>query len=136
MCPFCSELQRLSGDLLSHVLAQIRLTGDRVYSRALPEAQAADLDPASAYVLIVTAGTLTLSSADEQAPLAVEAGDLLLLPHGSGDLTLSAAGGAANFIICRFWFDPDSLRVMVFALPRWIHVRRQIKATPQAGWAV
>jgi AraC-like DNA-binding protein len=119
----------LSADLLSHVLAQIRLTGDKVHSRALQGGEEAELDPESAHVLVATAGTLTLSAA-EHGTVEIGEGDLLLLPHGATDLRLRATDGAAAYIICRFWFDPDSLRVMVFALPPWIHVRRD----DGAGW--
>jgi AraC-like DNA-binding protein len=36
----------------------------------------------------------------------------------------------AAFIVCRFWFDRDSLKGMVVALPRWIHIGR----ANGAGW--
>jgi len=119
----------LSADLLSHVLAQLRLTGDKVHSRALEAGQASELDPEAAHVLVVTEGTLKLEG-DDQTPTVIAAGDLLLLPHGPGLMRLAATEAPTAFIICRFWFDPDSLRVMVLALPPWIHIRKE----DGAGW--
>ncbi len=119
----------LSADLLSHVLAQIRLTGDKIYSRVLQAGQAAELDPETAHVLVVTEGALTLAG-DHQTPVVIASGDLLLLPRGPGDMRLAATDAPAAFVICRFWFDPDSLRVMVSALPRWIHIGK----AQGAGW--
>lgn len=120
----------LSADLLSQVLGQVRLTGDKVHARTLPARQATGLDPQSAHVLVVTEGALMLDAGDQGASVAINAGDLLLLPHGSGDLRLTAANTPSAFIICRFWFDPDSLRVMLLTLPRWIHIRKE----EGAGW--
>ncbi|MGC1305070.1 MAG: AraC family transcriptional regulator [Caulobacteraceae bacterium] len=118
-----------SGDLLSHVLAQVRLTGDRVYSCVVGEAGRLELETGAAHLLVVTQGALRIE-ADEQAPIAVDTGDLLLLPRGPGDLQLLAGDGPAAAVVCRFWFDPDSLRGMIFALPQCIHIRR----AEGAGW--
>jgi AraC-like DNA-binding protein len=119
-----------TGDLLSHVLSQIRLTGDKVYSRTLAADQAAELDPESSHVLVVTEGTLTLEMGDPETPAAINAGELLLLPHGPRDMRLTAREAPATYIMCSFWFDRDSLRVMVYALPQWIHISKQ----EGAGW--
>jgi AraC-like DNA-binding protein len=110
-----------SDDLLSHVLAQIRLTGDRVRSEAVAPAQPLALDPEAAHVLIVAQGALD-GGGEDGAP--VEAGDLVLLPRGPGSAPLAASGGPATVVVCRFWFDPYSLRGMIAALPRRIHIRR------------
>jgi AraC-like DNA-binding protein len=118
-----------SGDLLSHVLAQIRLTGSHVYSRMLADAEPMDLAAGEAHVLVVTAGALRVAG-DGPTPSIIDAGDLLLLPHGAGEMRLSAAQGDVAVIACRFWFDPDSLRGMILALPRRIHIRR----AEGAGW--
>lgn len=53
----------------------------------------------------------------------VEMGDLMLLPHGLGNIRLTAAQDA-KVVICRFWFDPYSLRSMISALPQRIHIPR------------
>jgi AraC-like DNA-binding protein len=111
-----------SGDLLSHVLAQIRLTGDRVFPRTLVTAEQLDLDAGEAHVVVVASGALQIEG-DDQAPIVIDTGDLVLLPRGPGDARLIAPQDA-TVIVCRFWFDPDSLRAMIFALPPFIHIGR------------
>ena len=37
---------------------------------------------------------------------------------------MSASADGSTLIVCRFWFDPDSLRGMLFALPRHIHIQK------------
>ncbi len=118
-----------AGDLLSHVLAQVRLTGDRVFSHTLAAAEPLDLEAGAAHVVIVTKGTLRIAG-DDGDPVAVAADDLVLFPHGPGALRLAAAEAGAAVVACRFWFDPESLRGMTFALPRHIHLRR----AEGAGW--
>ncbi len=49
-----------STDLLSHVLSQIQLTGDRVYSTALKKKGRLGLQSDAAYVCVVTKGVLRL----------------------------------------------------------------------------
>ncbi|MEI9429789.1 AraC family transcriptional regulator [Mesorhizobium sp. Cs1299R1N3] len=119
----------VTGDLLSHVLAQIRLTGDQVFSRTLAKAEQFDLDEGQAHIVVVTAGALRMESED-QAPVVIDAGDLVLLPRGPGGLRLVASHPHVAIVACRFWFDPDSLRGMIFALPRYIHIGR----AQGAGW--
>jgi AraC-like DNA-binding protein len=111
-----------SGDLLSHVLAQIRLTGDRVFPRTLAKAEHLDLDAGEAHVVVVASGALHIEG-DDQGPVVIDTGDLVLLPRGPGDARLVASHDA-TVIVCRFWFDPDSLRAMIFALPPFIHISR------------
>jgi AraC-like DNA-binding protein len=116
------QLQGLAtGDLLSQVLAQIRLTGDRVYSSRLQARQHINLVARAAHVCVVEQGRLKVGG---EHSLTIEAGDLILLPHDSSDLRVTASGGAAKLIVCRFWFDAGSLRSMLFALPRVIHITR------------
>jgi AraC-like DNA-binding protein len=112
-----------SGDLLSHVLAQIRLTGDVVVPRTLTEEEHLDLVADEAHVFVVAAGALRIED-DDHVPVIVDTGHLVLLPRGPGDKRLVASRPGATVIICRFWFDPDSLRAMIFALPQIIHIRR------------
>src|ERR1700753_4280142 len=118
-----------SSDLLSHVLSQIRLTGDRVYSCELARRQRLELETGAAHVCIVTEGAMQMRQQD-QAPVAIETGDLVLLPRDPGALRLTAATHGATVIVCRFRFDPDSLRAMIFALPPCIQIRR----AESAGW--
>jgi AraC-like DNA-binding protein len=113
----------VSGDLLSHVLAQIRLTGEHVASRELAGAEELALGSDVAHVAVVTAGSLQMES-DDQPPVSVDTGDLVLFARGCGTLRLFASGPGATVVVCRFWFDPESLRGMIFALPPCIHIRR------------
>lgn len=112
-----------SGDLLSQVLAQIRLTGDRVYSSRVSTNSRVRLEGRAAHVCTVKEGRLKIAGGDEP-PAMIEAGDLFLLPRDPQGLSVTAVGGPAALIICRFWFDDTSLRAMLFALPWLIHLRR------------
>jgi AraC-like DNA-binding protein len=118
-----------SGDLLSHVLAQIRLTGDVVFPRTLATGEHLDLNADEAHVVVVVAGGLRIEDND-QTPVIIDTGHLVLLPRGPGDKRFVASHLGATSIVCRFWFDPDSLRAMIFALPQVIHIRR----TEAAEW--
>ncbi len=110
-------------DLLSHVLAQIRLTGDRVSSRTLARADRLDLEADTSCVLVIAEGMLRMTG-DDQERLDTETGDLVLLPRGPGASILVASSDHTVVIVCRFLFDPYSLRGMISALPRSIHIRR------------
>jgi AraC-like DNA-binding protein len=121
--PEGKALGAASGDLLSHVLAQIRLTGDVVFPRTLVAEESLDLNADEAHVIVTAAGALRMDD-DGLAPEIVDTGDLVLLPRGPGHKRLIASHLGATVIVCRFWFDPDSLRAMIFALPQVIHIRR------------
>ncbi|MGY4637719.1 AraC-like DNA-binding protein [Pseudomonas sp. TE24901] len=110
------------GDLLSQVLAQIRLTGDRVYSAALVEAQCLELDEKSAHIGVLQQGRLLLEGAGQPTTM-LEQGDIILLPHDPTGITITAVDGPATLVICRFWFDASSFQAMLFALPRLILLR-------------
>ncbi|WP_426129495.1 AraC family transcriptional regulator [Pseudomonas sp. DWP1b1] len=118
------------GDLLSQVLAQIRLTGDRVYACTLAHAQTLDLDEKSAHICVLQQGKLQLDVADQPAQN-LNPGDVILLPHGPAGLVMTALDGAASVVICRFWFDASSFQAMLFALPRLIHIPH----AEAAAWA-
>jgi hypothetical protein len=60
--PEGKPLGATSGDLLSHVLAQIRLTGDVVLPRTLTEEEHLDLNADEAHVIVVAAGALRMST--------------------------------------------------------------------------
>ncbi|WP_395609632.1 AraC family transcriptional regulator [Pseudomonas sp. B22129] len=118
------------GDLLSQVLAQIRLTGDRVYSAALESAQCLDLDQQSAHICVVQQGQLHLEGAGQPAATLAQ-GDIILLPHDPTGISITACDGPASVVICRFWFDGNSFQAMLFALPWLIHIRK----AEAADWA-
>lgn len=127
--PEGKALGATSGDLLSHVLAQIRLTGDVAFPRTLVAEECLDLNVDEAHVIVIAAGALRMDD-DGLTPGIIDTGDLVLLPRGPGHKRLVAPHLGATVIVCRFWFDPDSLRAMIFALPQVIHIRR----TEGAEW--
>ena len=127
--PEQSALGPAAGDLLSNVLAQIRLTGDGIVLVTAESGEALQLAPDAGHVCMVTDGAVAVAS-DDGPPLVVAAGDLLLLPHRASDVRLSALERAATAVVCRFRIDPDSLRGMVVALPAYVH----IDAAEGAGW--
>jgi AraC-like DNA-binding protein len=112
-----------SMDLLSYVLAQIRLTGDHLRSCALARGDRLELEAVAAHVCVVTEGALQFEGSDRR-PVVIETGDLVMLPHGAGDLRLVTADAPATIVLCRFRFDTDSLPGMIIALPPYIHIRR------------
>ena len=118
-----------SGDLLSQVLAQVRLTGDRVYSSRLQAKERVELDVRAAHVCVLKEGRLKVAS-DGERPATIGAGDLILLPRHPQGLRITAVGGPATLIVCRFWFDAGSLQAMLFALPWLIHIEQ----SAGAGW--
>jgi len=127
--PDADEDGDTSADLLSHVLSQIRLTGDRVYSVTLQKKGQVELQSDTAYVCVVTKGALRMKQ-DSGAPVLLDAGDLVLLLRDADDVRFTASDASTTVILCRFRFDPDSLRGMIFALPPCIRIRQ----TESAGW--
>jgi AraC-like DNA-binding protein len=120
------------GDLLSQVLAQIRLTGDRVYACTLAQAQPLELDEKSAHICVLQQGQLRLEIAG-QPPKTLNQGDVILLPHSPAGMVMTAVQGAATVVICRFWFDASSFQAMLFALPRLIHIQHADAAAWSEG---
>lgn len=119
-----------SGDLLSQVLATIRLTGDRVYSSTLKDSECLQLDDKSSHICVLQNGQLLIETADQQA-VRMESGDVVLLPRNPSRLRITASDGSAALVICRFWFDTNSFQAMLFALPWLIHIRQ----SEAAAWA-
>ena len=72
-------------DLLSLVLGQIRLTGDRVHSRTLAPRSRLDLPAEAAHLFVVTDGELRIEGGDK-GTVVVASGDLVMLPRGAGEL--------------------------------------------------
>lgn len=119
-----------SGDLLSQVLAQIRLTGDRVYSSLLHPGEKLELDATSAHVCVLQSGEMHIEGADGQQ-VTFRQGDIILLPHDSTSIKINTGRGDAAVVICRFWFDASSFQAMLFAMPTLIHIRQ----ADAASWA-
>ena len=110
-------------DLLSQVLARIRMTGNGVYATTFAAAARLELATHTAHVCVINEGVVEVTS-ESGAPVILQSGDLVLLPHGPRDLQLTVGTRPAAVVICRFWFDPDSLQEMLFALPTMIHVQQ------------
>jgi AraC-like DNA-binding protein len=111
------------GDLLSQVLARIRLTGDGVYATTVAAAARLDLAAQMGHACAVNEGVLKVTG-EGSAPFMLHPGDLVLLPRGPRDLKLTVGESPAAVVVCRFWFDPDVLQDMLFALPTLIHIRQ------------
>jgi len=116
-------------DLLSQVLARMRLTGDRVYSSKVGPRAQLELDAQTAHMLAVSEGAIRLTG-DDTAPVEINSNELVLLPRGSRGLQLAAGDEAATVVVCRFWFDQDCAQDLLFALPVLIHIRE----AEASGW--
>lgn len=114
-------LSSVNSDLLSHVLAQLRLTGDGIASATAAPGEAFHLVSDAGHVCIVTDGAVVTEGGEGQ-PEVVASGDLVLFPNSAGGFRLFAHEAAATMVICRFRFDLESLRGMVVALPSYIHI--------------
>jgi len=112
-----------SGDLLSQVLAQFRLTGDRVYSSSLALGERLELDAKSAHVCVLRSGEMQIEGIDGQQ-VTISQGDIVLLPLDSASLNIIMSEGNAQVVICRFWFDASSFQAMLFAMPNLIHIKQ------------
>jgi AraC-like DNA-binding protein len=121
--PEMAAVSLVGGDLLSQVLARIRLTGDSVYATTLPAAAPLDLAAQTGHVCVVNDGVIEVTG-EVGAPVTLQPGDVVLLPRGPRDLQLTVGESPAAVVICRFWFDPDILQEMLFALPTLIHIRQ------------
>src|SRR5688572_27566575 len=85
------------GDLLSQVLAQIRLTGDRVYSSRVQTKGRVQLESRAAHVCVLKEGRLKVACRG-QPPAIIDAGDLFLLPRDPEDLRITVTDGPATMI--------------------------------------
>ncbi len=111
-------------DFLSHVLAQIRLSGDHVYTEVVPAGAPVELEAAGATICVAAEGSLRLERAGTES-LTVGRGDLLLLAHGAQGLghdVRLAAAEASRVVICHFHFEAGTL---IPTLPALIHLARE-----------
>lgn len=112
-----------NGDLLSQVLARMRMTGDGVHSYNLPPFSPLEMSAQTAHACAVTEGMINVTG--EGVPSSeVQSGELVLFPRGPRDLRVSTCNEGATVVVCRFWFDPDSLHDLLFGLPTLIHLRQ------------
>src|SRR6187402_2551773 len=111
-----------SADLLSHVLSQLRPSGETVNATRLPTSHTVQLAPEMAHVVVVREGAITVH-AEGAETIQVGTNELLLLPHGLRDVRLVTTDASATILDCSFWFDPESRHGTALALPPRIHIR-------------
>lgn len=145
-------------DLLSQVLTLIRLRGELIFSAELTAPWALQFDAGSAYLHIVSEGQVEVEASDGKRILA-EAGDLIVLPQGSGHtigvgsvrplpvrevleaqvrdeklaIRLGGNGAMTNLITGAFRFEGDNMPTMLAVLPSLIHIPRTLRSE-DAGW--
>ncbi|MCA8060003.1 helix-turn-helix transcriptional regulator [Burkholderia cepacia] len=112
-----------NGDLLSQVLARMRMTGDRIFSSMLLPFAQLDMSARAAHAYAVMEGVVKIAG-DEADASEIRSGELLLLPRGPGSLRISALDQPANVVVCHFWFDPASQPDLLLTLPAMIHLRQ------------
>lgn len=133
-----------SFDLLSYVLAQLRLSGEQVTEARVGSPLVISEAPDVAYMFVVTEGRLRVQ-VEKGCLVSAETGDLVLLPRSQGQILMGSDGGEtptstaenadAEIILSRFRFDSHTLEAMVSCLPTHIHVRKQDGGQWLAGLA-
>ncbi|MDB5576279.1 MAG: AraC family transcriptional regulator [Bradyrhizobium sp.] len=145
-------------DVLSEVLTLIRLRGELVYTAQLGEPWGLRFQPGPAHFHFVETGGAWVTPAG-QAPIRIEAGDLVLLPLGKGheiahslkgpvenidvvasehfdrDTLMLAHGGdgsATQLVSGFFSFEGSPLPAVMASLPPLIHIPRGDAGAP--GW--
>ncbi len=121
--PEAARFGMISPDLLSHVLSQIRLSGDHIYTEAVDTGLALNLPSDAETILFVSDGGLRLGEA------AVAKGELLLMPRGIGEAADHPGGGLiatvpSRVVVCRFHFETDHMKALAALLPGLVHIRR------------
>ena len=121
--PEVARFGMISPDLLSHVLSQIRLSGDHIYTEAVAAGLALDLPADAETILFIIEGELSLGDT------AVEKGELLLIPRGiaqagndPGDRLVATM--PSRVVVCRFHFETEQMKSLVALLPGLVHIRR------------
>jgi len=143
-------------DVLSQVLTLIRLRGELVYSAMLGAPWSIAYAKGAAHFHFVERGTLWLRTPGAEA-IRVQAGDMLLLPHGTGHqigddpatppvaidalldrhfdrarslLTYGGDGAATRVVSGLFHFEGGSLAAVMAALPVAVHIASEDGKTP------
>ena len=121
--PEAARFGMISPDLLSHVLSQIRLSGDHIYTEAVAAGLALDLPADAETICFVSEGGLRLGDTG------VEKGELLLMPRGIGQGVDHPADGLvattpSRVVVCRFHFETDHMKSLATLLPGLVHIRR------------
>jgi len=121
--PEVARFGMISPDLLSHVLSQIRLSGDHIYTEGVAAGLALDLPADAETILFIIEGGLNLGDT------AVEKGELLLMPRGfaqagndPGDRLVATM--PSRVVVCRFHFETEQMKSLVALLPGLVHIRR------------
>jgi AraC-like DNA-binding protein len=144
-------------DVLAQALTLIRLRGELVYSAHLGAPWGIQFDAGPLHFHFVELGSAWVIPS-EGDPLRIDAGDLVLLPHGRGhaivdaldstvesidklaphhfnrqDLTLRAGGGGqpSRLVGGFFRFDGSPLPIITSALPTVVHIPRSDTGAPR-----
>jgi hypothetical protein len=101
-------------DLLSHLLTLVRLRGELVYSAELTGQFSGGFAPGPSHLLFVEYGSVWLTPVGLE-PILLNAGDLVLLPHGTGHWIADQATGRAigSDMLSSPAFDRDRLSIQV-----------------------
>ncbi|MDB5988977.1 MAG: AraC family transcriptional regulator [Herbaspirillum sp.] len=143
-------------DVLSQVLTLIRLRGELVYSARLRAPWSITFPKGAAHFYFVESGTLWVKTLGAE-PIAVNQGDMLLLPHGTGHLICDnpatpseeigsligehfdreksvldygGEGVPIHVVGGLFHFEGGSLAAIMAALPLVVHIPSEQGKTP------
>ncbi|AYG61300.1 AraC family transcriptional regulator [Rhizobium jaguaris] len=145
-------------DFLSQILTLIRLRGELIFSAELHAPWAFGFAPGSGYFHVVSDGEMRLTASDGKIVDAV-AGDLLVLPQGSGHaigtpgakpidarvvleaqlrddslvVRMEGAGPLTRVMTGVYRFEGDNMPSMLAVLPSVIHIAGSTDAEDQ-GW--
>lgn len=149
-------------DVLSQVLTLIRLRGELVYSAQLQASWCIRFPKGAAHFYFVEAGTMWVKTLGAE-PIAVNQGDMLLLPHGTGHLICDdpatppteigslinehfdrdksvldygGDGAPTRLVGGLFHFEGGSLAAIMAALPLVVHIRNEDGKTPDWLYAL